>query len=441
MREHESVTTPIDPVFAEATSLLFAGAVDTRELWDVVSKLDQADAHVRRPMSPGKAKREKAERRIAIATNAAGVIGGPAAIYAAAKSPALRPKAGKEFRAHPRNAGPIGRGLQAGASAAGFKRVARVLKHPATLATGAGLATGLQVANMAGDAIAIKYISRADKKKHVAKAFADIVAARRAGTISTEQALQAVAQVEKKITVRPIFRPLPSRAGARLRLKGMTRKGKAANARQEESIRQAVANNRSKAIKATFIGTTATAAGAGGTYGYHKGKERGQEMPRLPIPSQQLKAAPKKEVRKSQEFTTTWTGEISKVDEDKRQVFGWCSLSELDGKPVVDLQGDYVPISEIEKSAYAYVLTSRKGGDMHSRDGESPLHTADMIESFVVTPEKLEQMGLPKDSLPLGWWVGFKVNDDKQWELVKKRERTGFSIHGKGSRTSKMLED
>lgn len=138
-------------------------------------------------------------------------------------------------------------------------------------------------------------------------------------------------------------------------------------------------------------------------------------------------------------FETTWTGEISKVDADKRQVFGWCSLSEINGEPVVDLQGDYVPIAEIEKSAYTYVLTSRKGGDMHERDGEMPLHTADMIESFVVTPEKLEKMGLPKDSLPLGWWVGFKVNDDKQWADVKDLKRTGFSIHGKGSRVEKVL--
>ena len=51
-----------------------------------------------------------------------------------------------------------------------------------------------------------------------------------------------------------------------------------------------------------------------------------------------------------------------------------------------------------------------------------------------VTPEKLEKMGLADDALPHGWWVGFKVNDDAQWERVKKSERTGFSIHGSGKR-------
>ena len=111
----------------------------------------------------------------------------------------------------------------------------------------------------------------------------------------------------------------------------------------------------------------------------------------------------------------------------------------LNGEAVIDRQGDYIPLDEIEKSAYTYVLNSRKGGDMHSRDGEQPLHTSDMIESFVITPEKLEKMGLDSNALPHGWWVGFKVNDDAQWERVKKSERTGFSIHGSGKRVEKSL--
>lgn len=138
--------------------------------------------------------------------------------------------------------------------------------------------------------------------------------------------------------------------------------------------------------------------------------------------------------KKNDEFDTTWEGEISKVDEDKRQVFGWCSLTKVDGEDVVDRQGDYIPLTEVEKSAYNYVIHSRKGGDMHKRDGEVPLHTSDLIESFVVTPEKLEKLGLDENAIPHGWWVGFKVNDDKQWEDVKKGDRAHFSIHGKGKR-------
>ena len=128
-----------------------------------------------------------------------------------------------------------------------------------------------------------------------------------------------------------------------------------------------------------------------------------------------------------------WDVEFSKVDTDKREVFGWASVVELDGKPVVDRQGDWITPDEIEKAAYKYVMDSRKGGHQHRREGDAPFHASDMIESIVFTPEKISKMGLP-DDFPVGWWVGYKVRDDDTWAKVKKNEVTGFSIHGSGKR-------
>ena len=128
-----------------------------------------------------------------------------------------------------------------------------------------------------------------------------------------------------------------------------------------------------------------------------------------------------------------WQGEISKMDTDKRQVFGWASIIEIDGKPVVDLQGDVMTVEEIEKAAYNYVKESRKGGHEHERSEEGPRHVSDLVESFLVTPEKKEQMGLP-DSVPTGWWVGFQVHDDEVWDKVKDGKLKNFSIHGSGVR-------
>lgn len=142
----------------------------------------------------------------------------------------------------------------------------------------------------------------------------------------------------------------------------------------------------------------------------------------------------RKKVSKSVDIE--FSGEISKMDTDKRQVFGWASVTKVDGQDVHDRQDDYIALEEVEKSAYHYVQNSRKGGDMHQRslDG-GVLQKSDMIESFVVTPEKLEKMGLDPDSLPHGWWTGFKVNDDDLWGMVKEGKRVGFSIHGRGVRT------
>jgi hypothetical protein len=175
--------------------------------------------------------------------------------------------------------------------------------------------------------------------------------------------------------------------------------------------------------------TLATGGTVAGGAAYTANRRGGEKI--IVVPA---KKPPKSPVEKS----VTWVGEIAKVDADKQQVFGWASVSAIGGKPVIDLQGDIVPIEEVEKSAYRYVIESRKGGDMHRRvakAADAPLHTADLIESFVVTGEKLEKMGLPADSLPHGWWVGFHVNDADQWAKVKSGERAGFSIHGAGVRT------
>jgi hypothetical protein len=138
-------------------------------------------------------------------------------------------------------------------------------------------------------------------------------------------------------------------------------------------------------------------------------------------------------VKKSAEDVVTF----SKVDDDKQQVFGWVSISKKDGVEVLDLQGDYVPIEEIEKSAYDYMLKSRKGGNQHARIyselGDQPKHVADVIESVVFTPEKIEKMGLPGDHTQ-GWWMGMQIFDDETWRQVKSGERAGFSIHGQGKR-------
>lgn len=133
-------------------------------------------------------------------------------------------------------------------------------------------------------------------------------------------------------------------------------------------------------------------------------------------------------------FSVVWSGEFSKTDDERRQAFGWASVVEVNGEPVIDLQGDWITPDELEKAAYNYVRKSRVGGTQHARDEmDSPVHAGDMIESFVVTPEKIEKMGLPP-STPVGWWVGFQYHDDATWDDIKSGRKTGFSVHGKGKR-------
>ena len=53
-----------------------------------------------------------------------------------------------------------------------------------------------------------------------------------------------------------------------------------------------------------------------------------------------------------------------------------------------------------------------------------------MIESFMVTPDKLEAMGLPADALPQGHWVGFHIPDADIFSKIKDGTYSSFSIQG-----------
>jgi hypothetical protein len=123
-------------------------------------------------------------------------------------------------------------------------------------------------------------------------------------------------------------------------------------------------------------------------------------------------------------------GKIAKLDSAKKLIFGWASVTVKSGETVTDLQEDIMDDSwELEKMAYRYVLHSRDGGVMHQERG-----VARLVESMVFTPEKLEKLGLPADSMPTGWWVGYRVDDADVWARAERGEFTGFSIGGRGIR-------
>lgn len=383
---------------------LFGDAVDPRAVYDEISKMnpDPSAVHVN---SAGKKKEKetpKWQKNVAFGTNAAGAVAGPAAIAMAVRSAKNReggiPREGMKL---------ISRSKKFPKTAARANKAAKFLATNKKAAIAAG-STGvaLQGANWAGDAISAKSFAPKRDKDKVKKALDSIVAARRSGKISTETAIRLSSELVEKMD-KTGFKEVNEHAEVLVDHPLLPKKAKI-GLKAVNAANSAASNTKTKA--------KTTAAKAKAVKAVVQDDNIGKSAPSL-----------------------TWTGEISKFDTDKRQVFGWCSITAIDGEPVVDLQGDYVPLEEIEKAAYTYVVDSRKGGDMHKRDGENPLHTSDLVESFVVTPEKLTKMGLPSDALPHGWWVGFKVNDDKQWEMVKNGERTGFSIHGAGRRIEKML--
>ena len=121
--------------------------------------------------------------------------------------------------------------------------------------------------------------------------------------------------------------------------------------------------------------------------------------------------------------------------EDKHLAFGWASVVEIDGEPVVDRHGDVINEASMEDMAYAFVLERRTGGVMHLRDGEEPRVIGQLVESMAFTKQKQALLGV--DLGRVAWWVGFRVEDEETWNAIKQGVLRSFSIHGFGRRTER----
>jgi cation transport regulator ChaB len=122
---------------------------------------------------------------------------------------------------------------------------------------------------------------------------------------------------------------------------------------------------------------------------------------------------------------------ITKTDTDKRLVFGWLSVSkDKDGNLIEDHQGDIIEPEELEKAAYQFMLKSRNAGDNHTRiEG-----IGKAVVSIVTTKDIQKALGIPDNAIPEGWFIGYYIEDNKTWDLIKSGEYTSFSIGGKGKR-------
>jgi len=132
------------------------------------------------------------------------------------------------------------------------------------------------------------------------------------------------------------------------------------------------------------------------------------------------------------------TVEFSKIDTDRRQVFGWAYIShDNQGEVVVDKSGDFVDDPQnLEDAAYRFVLTSRSAGHNHQRiQKDEPKVVGTLIESIYFNEEKISKLGIPAGILPTSaWWIGFQIEDDAVWQDVKNGRLKAWSIHGTGKR-------
>lgn len=123
---------------------------------------------------------------------------------------------------------------------------------------------------------------------------------------------------------------------------------------------------------------------------------------------------------------------ITKIDEEQRIVTGWAALSlDASGQPVIDYQGDYIPVEDLQKAAQQLMADGGTGraGDMHVGS------VGDIVEIAMLTPDILKRLGYANAEGPSGLMVSMKIHDDAAWAAVKSGERRELSIGGIGERT------
>lgn len=119
---------------------------------------------------------------------------------------------------------------------------------------------------------------------------------------------------------------------------------------------------------------------------------------------------------------------VAKVNEEQGLVFGWASVAELDGNLVVDHEGDVIEPAELEKGAYRFVKDARIASDRHD---PATLGVGVLVESMFFGKDKQEILGI---DVPVGWWVGFQVDDPDLRRSIREAEgHEAFSIGGFGA--------
>lgn len=113
-------------------------------------------------------------------------------------------------------------------------------------------------------------------------------------------------------------------------------------------------------------------------------------------------------------------------DEGKRIIAGWASVM------IKDLQGDIVPVEELERAMYSYM---DRGGHIVYGHQNKPI-------GKVLRWEVKEH---PETGKP-GLWIVAKIFDDypiddKVWELIKQGVLKGFSIGGAGKPKKMMIKE
>lgn len=122
---------------------------------------------------------------------------------------------------------------------------------------------------------------------------------------------------------------------------------------------------------------------------------------------------------------------ILKIDSELKVVYGWASVVEQDGIPVIDSQRDHISPEQLVRAAHDFIKSSRSAKLLH--EGEE---IGEVVESIVMTKDVQAALGI--DLKKVGWFIGIRVLNDKVWGAVKDGRLKMFSIGGRAERIDRV---
>ena len=121
---------------------------------------------------------------------------------------------------------------------------------------------------------------------------------------------------------------------------------------------------------------------------------------------------------------------IAKIDEEKRLVTAIASVvSDGDGTPIVDHQGDVIDIDDLE---FAFIEAFANGGQGKGGRMHKTIGGCHVVQQFTLSNDERESLGFGKG--PELGIVKMFVSDDALWAEVKSGALPEMSIAGRAER-------
>lgn len=126
---------------------------------------------------------------------------------------------------------------------------------------------------------------------------------------------------------------------------------------------------------------------------------------------------------------------LTKRNDEERMVYGFAAVTEKDGQPYFDSQGDSMSIATVRKAWRSFTGSGGMNHQTVKKAGtEQVVETGRVVEGLVIDDTVADALMVELQKGRRGLFIGYHATDESVWDQVKKGLLQGFSIGGRGKR-------